>query len=109
MAAESRLSAGYILLEVMAASAIIALVALALSASLIAATHISDAARAVTRGRFLAQSHLEMAFAGVAPDYLHDGPLVSTLTQIDIEGTVLWQVEIQGPNLHKPLSMIGGP
>jgi len=102
-------SKGYILLEVTAAAAITAIAALSLSAALITAAHISAAAQAVTRGRLLAHSHLEQAAAGVAPTCLSDGPLSSTLTIHDVDGTLLWQVEVRGPNLHKPLKIIGGP
>lgn len=99
----------YILLEVAAAAAIIAIAALALSAALITSTQISLAARAVTQGRLLAQSHLEMAAAGVAPTYLYNDNLTSTLTIIDYQGQILWQVEVQGPHLHKPLTVVSGP
>lgn len=99
----------FILLEVAAAAAIIAIAALALSAALITSTQISLAARSVTHGRLLAQSHLEMAAAGVAPTYLHNDNLSSTLTVLEKEGQILWQVEVHGPHLHKPLTVVGGP
>lgn len=99
----------YILLEVVTAAAIIAIAVLALSAALITATQISLAARAVTHGRLLGQRHLEMAAAGVAPVHLHDDNLTSTLTTLEQEGQILWQVDIYGPNLHKPLMVVGGP
>ncbi len=99
----------YILMEVVAATAIIAIAALALSAALITATHISVTSRAITHGRLLAQSHLEMAAAGVAPTHLHDHNLISTLTTLEQDGRILWQVEVTGPNLHKPLMVVGGP
>lgn len=99
----------YILLEVAAAVALIAIVALALSAALISATHISVTSQAVTHGRLLAQCHLEMAAAGVAPAHLYNYNLTSTLTTLEQEGQILWQVEVHGPNLHKPLTVVGGP
>lgn len=99
----------YILMEVAAAAAIIAMAVLALSAALITATHISLASRAVTHGRLLAKSHLEMAAAGVAPARLHDYNLTSTLTTQAQDGQILWRVEVHGPNLHKPLTVVGGP
>jgi len=105
----SKLSGGYILLEVVAAAAIIAIVALSLSAALIAASHISASARAVTRGRLLAQTHLEQGAAGVAPTHLYADELTSTMTVLELDGVILWQVVVQGPNLHKPLKVVGGP
>jgi hypothetical protein len=98
-----------ILIEVAAAAAIIAVAALALSAALITATQISLASRAVTHGRLLAKAHLEMAAAGVAPTQLDQGDLTSTLTALEQDGQVLWRVEVRGPNLHKPLTVVGGP
>lgn len=100
---------GYILLEVVAASAILVIVALSLSCALISATAITEAARAVTRGRLLARSHLEQAAAGNVPETITDGDLVSVLTVLDWDGTILWQVEVSGGNLHRPLKVVGGP
>ena len=100
---------GYILLEVTAAAAIIALSALSLSAALITTTQISATSRAVTQGRLLAQSHLQQAAAGVAPPHLYGNGLTSTLTIIEQDGNILWQVEIQGEHLIKPLRVVGGP
>lgn len=97
---------GFILLEVIAAAAIIAVAALSLSAALITASQITAAAKAVTRGRLLAQSHLEMARAGVAPEILEESDLISTLILVEDH---LFHIEVQGTNLQKPLTMVGGP
>lgn len=100
---------GYILVEVTAAAAVVAIAALALSAALITATQISLASRAVTHGRLLAKSHLEMAAAGDAPAQLHHRGLTSTLTTLEQDGHTLWRVEVHGPHLHKSLTVVGGP
>lgn len=96
-------------MEVIAAAAIIALASLALGLALTSALQIFHASRAVTRGRLLAASHLEQAAAGTAEPYLWDGDLKSALTIQEGEGYVLWQAEVQGPGLVKPLRMVGGP
>ena len=96
-------------MEVLAAAAIIALAAVALLAALASALQIFQTSRAVTRGRLLAASHLEQAAAGTAGPYLWDGKLQSTLTILEQEGYILWQAEVQGPDLPKPLRLVGGP
>ncbi len=96
-------------MEVLAAAAIIALAALALLAALTSALQIFQVSQAVTRGRLLAASHLEQAAAGTAGPYLWDGNLQSTLTILEQEGYILWQAEVQGPDLLIPLRLVGGP
>lgn len=96
-------------MEVIAAAAIIALAALALSAALICALQIFQVSRAVTLARLLAASHLELAAAGVAPAQIREGNLQSFLTALEQDGYVLWQAEVVGADLPKPLRMVGGP
>lgn len=100
---------GYLLLEVAAAAAIIALVSLAVGVAMSSALQIFHSAQAVTRGRLLAASHLEQAAAGIGETNLWDGSLHSTLTTLTGEGYILWQVEVRGPGLLQPLRMVGGP
>lgn len=100
---------GYILLEVQAAAALIALTALALTAALLGAVRVFQTAEAVTRGRLLAASHLEKAAAGQVGTVLREGELESTLTPLAGDGYCLWQAEVIGPGLNKPLRMVGGP
>lgn len=100
---------GYILLEVQAAAALIALIALALTAAILSAGQIFQTAQGVTRGRLLAASHLEQAAAGKAETFLREGDFESTLTTIAGDGYSLWQAEVSGPGLKKPLRMVGGP
>lgn len=96
-------------MEVLTAAAIIAVTALALSGALVTVSAITQASRAVTRGRLLAQSHLEQAAAGTAPQVLVDGDLVSILTPLDCDGIILWQAEVNGSYLHKSLKVVGRP
>lgn len=100
---------GYMLLEVLAATAILAITALSISAALITATSVAGTARAITRGRLLAQSHLEQAAGGNAPLRLDWGNLSSTLKCLEQDGCVLWEVVVQGPDLPCPLKVVGGP
>lgn len=100
---------GYVLLEVMAAAAVIALVATALFAAMAGALQIFGAARAVSRGRLLAAAHIELAAAGLAGPSLTEGGLTSVLTVLTAEGCTLWQAEVQGPGLAQPLRLVGGP
>lgn len=100
---------GFILMEVIMAAAVIALAALVLGAALAGAMQIFRASQAVTRGRLLAASHLEQAAAGVAEPFLWEGELQSTLTVLEGEGYILWQAEVSGPGLAKPLRLVGGP
>ena len=102
-------SRGYFLMEVIAAAAIIALAALALSAALASALRIFQVSRAVTQARLLAACHLEQAAAGVAPPQIREGKLLSVLTVLEHEGCALWQAEVAGEDLPKPLRMVGGP
>lgn len=96
-------------MEVIAAAAIIAMAALALSAALTSALQIFRVSRAVTRARLLAACHLEQAAAGVAPPEIREGNLLSVLTVLEQEGCILWQAEVVGADLPKPLRMVGGP
>lgn len=96
-------------MEVIAAAAIIAMAALALSAALASALQIFKVSRTVTRARLLAAGHLEQAAAGVAPHEIREGNLLSVLTVLEQEGCILWQAEVSGADLPKPLRMVGGP
>ena len=100
---------GFILVEVVTAAAIIVLAAFALTAALAGASNIFHAARAITKGRLLAVSHLEQAAAGVVQSCLREGNLRSTLTLLEVDGLILWQVEVRGPGLTETLVMVGGP
>ncbi|MTI94938.1 MAG: hypothetical protein FH749_05530 [Firmicutes bacterium] len=99
-------SKGAILLDVAAAAAIMVLVALTLGALFVSTLQIADTAQAVTRGRLLAQAHLELASAGQAPDVLSEASLTSTLTALHSNGISYWQVEVTGEALPKPLAMV---
>ena len=99
----------FVLTEVLAAAATIALVSLALATALTGALQIFHIAQTVTRSRLLAASHLEQAAAGVAVQQLWDGDLRSTLSSTEVDGHVLWQAVVEGPGLAKPLRLVGGP
>lgn len=102
-------SRGFILMEVVTAAALIALVSVTLFFALTGSLKIFRTAKAVTRGRLLAASHLALAQAGKANQWLVEDKLVSVLTFIEGDGFSLWQVEVSGGDLPQPLVLVGGP
>ena len=97
---------GVVLLDVAAASAIMVLVALTLTGLFVTTLQVMECAQAVTRGRLVAQSHLELARAGLAPELHVEHGLTSELTFVEVNGVIYWQIEVRGTALLKPLRLV---
>lgn len=98
---------GMALLETVTAAAIVAAVTLSLAAGLTTAIQVAATADAVTRGRLLAQAHLELTLAGEEMATREEGGLKSRLTVFDADEGIVYQVEITGDGLPRPLRLAG--
>lgn len=100
---------GTALLETVTAAAIAGIVTLSLAAGLTTALQVASTAHAVTRGRLLAQAHLELALANQGPEELAAAGLVSRLEVHRSEAGTIYVVEVTGGSLLRPLRLAGLP